>query len=164
MDFVVGVLILVVGLMVSIALHEVGHLLPAKRFGVRVPQYMVGFGRTLWSRTVGDTEYGVKAVPLGGYVRMVGMYPPARRRPAGSHGRPTLVEAARQESLAEIPPGEERRAFYTLSVPRKLVVMLGGPAMNLLIAAVLLTVVVAGLGLPTLTSTLGAVQPCVSEE
>ena len=163
MDFVVGVLILVVGLMVSIALHEVGHLLPAKRFGVRVPQYMVGFGRTLWSRTVGDTEYGVKAVPLGGYVRMVGMYPPARPRPAGSRGRPTLVETARRESLAEIPAGEEHRAFYALSVPRKLVVMLGGPAMNLLIAAVLLTVVVAGLGMPALTSTLGAVQPCVSE-
>src|SRR5690606_30045952 len=77
MSFLVGVLVLVVGLVVSIALHEVGHLVPAKRFGVKVTEYFVGFGPTLWSRRRGETEYGVKAVPLGGYVRMVGMYPPA---------------------------------------------------------------------------------------
>ena len=63
--FIVGVVVLVVGLAVSIALHEIGHLVPAKRFGVRVGQYMVGFGPTLWSRRRGETEYGVKAIPLG---------------------------------------------------------------------------------------------------
>src|SRR5690606_1395533 len=59
--FVVGILVMIVGLAVSIALHELGHLWPAKRFGVRVGQYMIGFGPTLWSRRIGETEYGVKA-------------------------------------------------------------------------------------------------------
>jgi len=167
MSFLVGVLVLVVGLVVSIALHEIGHLAPAKRFGVKVSEYFVGFGPTLWSRRRGETEYGIKAVPLGGYVRMVGMYPPAR---AGStprrrrDGRVTLVEEARQYSLAEVRPGEEQRTFYSLSVPKKLVVMLGGPLMNLLIAIVLLAVVLVGFGVPAYTSTLGSVQECLPED
>lgn len=163
MEYVVGVLVLFVGLLVSIALHEVGHLVPAKRFGVKVPQYMVGFGKTLWSRTVGGTEYGIKAVPLGGYVRLVGMYPPSRR-PARARrdGRLTMVEEARQVSLEELEPGEEHRAFYNLTVPRKLVVMLGGPFMNLVIAGVLMAVMVSGIGIAQYTSTLGAVQECTT--
>src|SRR5699024_8798586 len=113
------------------------------------------------------TEYGVKAVPLGGYVRMVGMYPPAR---AGSparrraDGRATLVEEAREFSLAEVAPGEEQRAFYSLSVPKKLVVMLGGPVMNLLIAVVLIAVTLVGFGMPAYTSTLGNVQECLPSD
>ena len=75
--FLIGVVLLVVGLAVSIALHEIGHLVPAKKFGVRVGQYMIGFGPTLWSRRIGETEYGVKALPLGGYISMAGMYPPS---------------------------------------------------------------------------------------
>src|SRR5690625_2567244 len=71
-----GILIMVVGIAASIALHEIGHLLPAKLFNVRVTQYMIGFGPTIWSKTKGETEYGVKAFPLGGYVAMIGMYPP----------------------------------------------------------------------------------------
>ena len=58
---VFGVVLLAVGVLLSIALHEVGHLLPAKRFGVKVTQYMVGFGPTVWSTRRGETEYGVKA-------------------------------------------------------------------------------------------------------
>ena len=76
MLYALGVLIFAVGLLLSIALHEVGHLVPAKKFGVKVTQYMVGFGPTVWSRRKGDTEYGVKAIPLGGYIRMIGMVPP----------------------------------------------------------------------------------------
>ena len=67
--------------MASIALHEIGHLVPGKRFDVKTTQYFVGFGRTLWSRRRGETEYGFKLFPLGGYVRFVGMFPPARDRP-----------------------------------------------------------------------------------
>ena len=52
-------------------------------FGVRVGQYMIGFGPTLWSRRIGETEYGFKALPLGGYISMAGMYPPSRRAGAG---------------------------------------------------------------------------------
>ncbi|MCY7288292.1 MAG: site-2 protease family protein, partial [Cryobacterium sp.] len=58
--YILGVLIVVVGLALSIGLHEIGHLLPAKLFGVKVTQYMIGFGPTLWSRRKGETEYGVK--------------------------------------------------------------------------------------------------------
>jgi len=164
MSFLIGVLVLVVGLAVSIALHEVGHLVPAKRFGVKVTEYFVGFGPTLWSRRRGETEYGVKAVPLGGYIRMIGMYPPARQGATTRRrrdGRPTLVEEAREFSLAEVGPGDENRTFSSLSVPKKLVVMLGGPVMNLLIAVVLIAVVLVGFGVPAYTATLGSVQECL---
>ena len=59
--YILGILIIVVGLALSIGLHELGHLIPAKRFGVRVGQYMIGFGPTLWSKRFGETQYGVKA-------------------------------------------------------------------------------------------------------
>lgn len=163
MAYAIGVLILVVGVLVSIALHEVGHMVPAKKFGVRVSQYMVGFGPTLWSRTKGETEYGVKAIPLGGYVRLIGMYPTAEavgNPPArGFFGR--IAAEAREASAEEIHPGEDHRAFYRLSTPKKLVVMLGGPVMNLLIAFVLLGVVFVGIGTSQSSTTLASVSECV---
>ncbi len=163
MQYTIGVVVMVVGILLSIALHEVGHMVPAKRFGVRVPQYFVGFGPTLWSRTKGETEYGVKAIPLGGYVRLVGMYPPA---PSGSKPRrgrvAELVQSAREVSAEEIRPGEDHRAFYRLSVPKKIVVMMGGPMMNLLIAAVLLTITQVGFGAWVATPTLSYVAPCLT--
>lgn len=161
MAYLIGVLIVVLGLLVSIALHEVGHMVPAKRFGVRVSQYMVGFGPTLWSRRRGETEYGVKAFPLGGYVRLVGMYPPA---PDGGRriGRlADLAQSARDASAEEILPGEEHRAFYNLSAPKKLVVMFGGPVMNLAIAVVLVAVMASGLGVAGSSTTVGTVSQCV---
>jgi len=162
MSYLVGVLVMVVGVLVSIGLHELGHMVPAKRFGVRVSQYMVGFGPTLWSRTRGETEYGIKAIPLGGYVRLVGMYPPGDPRKARRAGRVAeLVQSARDASAEEIHPGEEHRAFYNLSAPKKLVVMLGGPFVNLVIAVVLVSVVVVGFGTLGPTTTLGTVAQCV---
>ena len=65
---ILGIAIFALGLLFSIAWHELGHLSTAKLFGIRVPQYMVGFGPTVWSRTKGDTEYGFKAIPAGGYI------------------------------------------------------------------------------------------------
>ena len=133
MAYLIGVLIVLVVLLLSIGLHEIGHMVPAKRFGVRVSHYMVGFGPTLWSRTKGETEYGLKAIPLGGYVRLVGMYPPdaAVGNPPARSWPGRLARDARQASAEEIRPGEDSRAFYHLSTPKKLVVMLGGPVMNL---------------------------------
>jgi membrane-associated protease RseP (regulator of RpoE activity) len=164
----IGLLVFVLGVLGSIALHEVGHLVPAKRFGVRVTQYMVGFGPTMWSRVKGETEYGVKWIPLGGYIRMVGMFPPRRNREgelvlAASSTGPfqSMIEDARRTSAEEIRAGEEHRAFYQLSSPKKLVVMLGGPTMNLVIATVLYTVALVGVGVPGLTMTLDEVAPCV---
>ncbi|WP_448629701.1 M50 family metallopeptidase [Cellulomonas soli] len=163
MAYLVGVLVVVVVLLASIGLHEVGHMVPAKRFGVRVSQYMVGFGPTLWSRTKGETEYGLKAIPLGGYVRLIGMYPPAEAvgdpQPRTAFGR--LAADARAASAEEILPGQDHRAFYRLSTPKKLVVMLGGPVMNLLIAVVLMAVVLLGFGTPGSSTTLSVVAECV---
>ncbi|HEX7805279.1 MAG TPA: site-2 protease family protein [Cellulomonas sp.] len=163
MAYLVGVLVVLVGVLVSIALHEVGHMVPARRFGVRVSHYFVGFGPTVWSRTRGETEYGIKAIPLGGYVRLVGMYPTAEAmgnpQPRTVFGR--IAAQAREVSAEEIRPGEDHRAFYRLSAPKKLVVMLGGPVMNLVIAAVLLAVVMVGFGSPVASTTLASVSQCV---
>jgi membrane-associated protease RseP (regulator of RpoE activity) len=163
MAYAIGVLVLVVGILVSIALHEVGHMVPAKRFGVRVSQYMVGFGPTLWSRTRGETEYGVKAIPLGGYVRLIGMYPTpeAVGNPPVRGFLSRMAADAREASAEEIRDGEDHRAFYRLSTPKKLVVMLGGPVMNLLIAVVLLAVLFVGIGTQAASTTLASVSQCV---
>jgi len=163
MEYLVGVLVVVVVLLLSIALHEIGHMVPAKRFGVRVSHYMVGFGPTLWSRVNGETEYGLKAIPLGGYVRLVGMYPPGEAvgDPPARTWLGRLARDARQASAEEIRPGEDGRAFYHLSTPKKLVVMLGGPVMNLLIAVVLMAITLVGFGLPVLGTTLASVNQCI---
>src|ERR1700759_1976700 len=149
---VLGIVIFFVGLLVSIALHELGHLSFAKLFRIRVPQYMVGFGPTVFSRHKGETEYGVKAIPLGGYIRMIGMFPPKRGTDehfvrSSSTGRMSLLmDQARAQSMEEVKAGDEQRVFYKLSVPKKVLVMMGGPTMNLLIAAVLLTITTTAFG------------------
>jgi membrane-associated protease RseP (regulator of RpoE activity) len=163
MAYAVGLLVLLVGLLASIGLHELGHMIPAKRFGVRVSRYMIGFGPTLWSRTVGETEYGVKAIPLGGYVRLIGMLPPAEVVGAEprSGGIGQMVQEARQASADEILPGEEHRAFYSLSTPKKLAVMAGGTFTNLALAIVLFGIVLVGFGQYGATTTVGMTLPCV---
>ena len=159
-----GISIFAIGLLLSIALHELGHMAPAKKFGVKVPQYMVGFGPTLWSRIKGETEYGIKAIPLGGYIRMIGMFPP---NPKGVQDREHLgrmglmIESAREEVLAEIAPEDEPRTFYRLSVPKKLTVMFGGPFMNLVIATILFTISLSVIGRPAITTTVSEVVACV---
>jgi membrane-associated protease RseP (regulator of RpoE activity) len=164
MAYLLGVLVIAVGVALSIALHEIGHLVPAKRFGVKCTQYMVGFGPTLFSRRRGETEYGLKAIPLGGYVRMVGMFPPAPGRPARADttGRWSLmIEQARNEAQREVGPDDSDRLFYTRPVWQRLVIMLGGPTMNLIIAVVLLTITITGFGIPDETPRLSSVSQCV---
>ena len=110
--YVLGVLTVAAAVGASIALHEIGHLVPAKRFGVKVTQYMVGFGPTLWSTRRGETEYGIKAVPLGGYIRMIGMFPPepggdgTQLRQSSTGLFQTMARDARTASREEIGPGE----------------------------------------------------------
>ena len=196
--YVLGILIVLIGLAVSIALHEIGHLVPAKLFGVRVTQYMVGFGKTLWSKRRGETEYGVKSIPLGGYVAMTGMYPPARpgaaprpsttgflntvmqegsrpqqdkaegvtaltdADPASSRrGLAGMIEDARQASAETIAEGEDHRTFYRLPMWKKIVVMLGGPLMNLVLALVFFAIVISGFGVAQSTTTLGHLSECL---
>ena len=165
--YLLGVLFIALGISVSIALHEVGHLLPAKRFGVKITQYMVGFGPTVWSRQRGETEYGLKAIPLGGYIRMIGMFPPKPGAdPSILRGSSTgrfsqLMDQAREESMEQVRPGDENRVFYKLSTPKKLVVMLGGPTMNLVIAVALLTGIFTLYGIGEITARVSAVSQCV---
>jgi membrane-associated protease RseP (regulator of RpoE activity) len=163
--YALGVLIFAFGLLASIALHEIGHLMPAKRFGVKVTQYMVGFGPTLWSRKKGDTEYGVKAIPLGGYIRMIGMVPPRADGKVSRWPRrmATAIEDFRRMSRAEVRPADEARQFYRLTPGKKMIVMLGGPCMNLVIFLVLFTVLLTTLGKPhdDPTTTVGTVYKCV---
>ncbi len=169
--FVIGVVLLVVGLAVSIALHELGHLWPAKKFGVRVGQYMIGFGPTLWSRRIGETEYGVKAIPAGGYISMAGMYPPSpkelaaaasgqRSGRAGGGFFATMVQDARAANDETLQVDEDR-VFYKLPVWQRVVIMLGGPTMNLLFAIVLFAVLISGIGVQTATTTVSSVSECI---
>ena len=168
--FALGVLVIAAGLALSIALHEIGHLVPAKLFGVRVTQYMIGFGPTVLSRTRGETEYGLKAFPLGGYIRMIGMFPPHKGEPEGTIREDStgllqqmteMSEDAKAYESAQYGPEDAHRTFVALSVPKKLVVMLGGPAMNLLISVLLMVVLVCGIGLPSVTPTVQSVSECV---
>jgi membrane-associated protease RseP (regulator of RpoE activity) len=189
--FWTAVVVFVVGVLLSIALHEVGHLVPAKRFGVRCSQYMVGFGNTLWSFTRGDTEYGIKSIPLGGYVRMLGMFPPrsalsggvdsndadsnraganraGANRAGASHagvnqsgGRLSLVEQAREDAQRDIGPEDADRLFYQRSVPKRVLIMAGGPTMNLLICTVLVVIAMCGTGLPRTGTSIGTLSQCL---
>ena len=191
LPFIVGVLIFVVGLAVSIALHELGHLTAAKAFGVRVTQYMIGFGKTLFSFRKGETEYGVKLLPLGGYIAMIGMFPPAHPGEAprdastgfynsivttdGGIGAPreqrgavgasgmlkTMAAEARQASAETIPEGQEHRAFYLLHPFKRIIVMFAGPFMNLVIAFVLIAIMLCGIGVQTPSTTVQSVSECL---
>jgi membrane-associated protease RseP (regulator of RpoE activity) len=161
--YALGVIAFALGLLASIALHEIGHLTPAKRFGVRVTQYMVGFGPTLWSRTRGGTEYGIKAIPLGGYIRMIGMVPP---KADGSRSRwprrmGELVEEFRATSRTEVTEADEDRQFYRLTPGKKMIIMLGGPTMNLLIFLLISVLLYSIIGLKFQTTTVASVSDCV---
>lgn len=164
--FVVGIVVFFFGLLASIALHELGHLSFAKLFGVRVPQYMVGFGPTMWSRHRGETEYGVKWIPLGGYIRMIGMLPPRRDDAPGTvRGSSTgpfqsLIESARGAALEEIGPGDEDRVFYRKKWWQKVIVMFAGPFMNLVLAFLFISIVVMGIGVATYKPVISSVAKC----
>jgi membrane-associated protease RseP (regulator of RpoE activity) len=188
--YLAGVLVILVGVVLSIGLHEVGHLVPAKLFGVRVTQYMIGFGKTLFSRRRGETEYGFKAIPLGGYISMVGMFPPAKQgrkarlfegQPAATAGETvegavegtsrartastgffnTLVQDARDTSQDQILPGEDHRAFYRLAVWKRVVIMLGGPSVNLVLGILFTAILLMGFGTLTPTTTVASISECI---
>ncbi|QGK71011.1 PDZ domain-containing protein [Allosaccharopolyspora coralli] len=162
---VLGILIFFVGLLVSIAWHELGHLAAAKMFGVKVTQYMVGFGRTVWSRKKGDTEYGIKAIPFGGYIRMIGMFPPQKEeeygRTASSAPWRVMIEDARQAAAEEVTPQDAHRQFYQRSPWKRIIVMFGGPFMNLILAIGIFAGILMGYGAQEPTKTVATVSECV---
>jgi membrane-associated protease RseP (regulator of RpoE activity) len=164
MDFINNIggwVFLLIGLAVSIALHEIGHMWPAKKFGVKVTKYMVGFGLTLFSRKRGDTEYGIKLIPLGGYIQMVGMLPPTQ--PAGSkiNWWQRFTSGAQPTEQIVIAEEDQGKTFYELAPWKKLIIMFGGPFANLLIAAVLALVLFSGFGAYERTSTVKDVLSCI---
>jgi len=158
--YTLGVVIFFVAILASIGLHELGHMIPAKRFGGKVTQYFVGFGPTVWSRRRGETEYGVKAIPLGGYVKIVGMLPPGKDHEQHEDGQgrelavrgsstglfTQLISDARNAEWETIRPEDRSRLFYKLAWWKKVIVMAGGPTVNLLIAFVLFWVVFGAYG------------------
>jgi len=159
--YVGGILFMLIGLGLSIGLHEVGHLVPAKLFGVRVGQYMIGFGPRLWSKRIGETEYGFKLLPLGGFISMSGMYPASKNAGPARGVFRTLIQEARSANDETIAEGAEDRVFYKLPVWKRVVVMLGGPLMNLLLAVIIFTVLVSGIGVQQGTTTIASVTECV---
>ncbi len=161
---VLGIAVFVVGLLFSIAWHELGHLSTAKMFGIRVPQYMVGFGPTIWSKKKGDTEYGIKAIPAGGYIRMIGMFPPGpdgRLEARSTSPWRGMIEDARSAAFEELEPGDEKRLFYTRKPWKRVIVMFAGPFMNLILAVAIFMGVAMTFGFQTQTTEVGGVQQCV---
>jgi len=161
---ILGIGLFAIGLLFSIWFHELGHFMWARRFGMRVPQFMVGFGPTLWSRQRGETEHGIKAIPLGGYIRIVGMIPPAK-----ADGQPRtygrlrrMIEEVRGAALDDIEPGDEDRVFYKKPWWQRVIVMSAGPVHNLILASLFFTIILVGFGIPQGTSlTINTISECV---
>jgi membrane-associated protease RseP (regulator of RpoE activity) len=116
--------VVIVALLVIVMLHELGHFLTAKWSGMKVTEFFLGFGPRLWSVRKGETEYGIKAIPAGGYVRIVGM-----------------------NNLEQVPPADEPRAYRQQTFPRRLAVALAGSTVHFLLAYFLLYALAAGFGL-----------------
>ena len=138
--YTLGVLLFVLAILVSIALHELGHMIPAKKFGGKVTQYFVGFGNTIWSKKVGETEYGIKSIPLGGFVKIVGMLPPdkdGKLRESNTGMFTQLIADARAAEAEWVEEGDEDRLFYKMPWWKKVIVMAAGPSVNIAIAFVI---------------------------
>lgn len=127
MVFAFGVVLFALGITLSIALHEFGHLLIAKAFGMKVRRYYIGFGPRLFSFRRGETEYGLKAIPAGGFCDIAGM-----------------------TALDEVTPEELPRAMYRQSAWKRIAVMMGGPITHFALGIVLVYVLAVGYGLPNI--------------
>jgi membrane-associated protease RseP (regulator of RpoE activity) len=163
----IGIVLFVAGILVSVGLHEMGHMLPAKAFGMKVTQFFVGFGRTIWSTKRGETEYGIKAIPAGGFVRIIGMMPPAKGedpskvRKANTGPIQSMVENARSAEYETIDPADNGRLFYQKVWWKKLIVMASGPLVNVVIAFVLFGGLFMLYGANVAQTTVATVTDCV---
>ena len=133
-----GIWLFVISILVVVMVHEAGHFLAAKRFDFKATQFFVGFGPTLFSRTKGETEYGVKALPLGGFVKIVGMNP-----------------------YEEIPPEEQHRSYPNKPRWQRAIVLLAGSATHWPVAFVILLIAALAFGYPTgePSNQISAVEP-----
>jgi RIP metalloprotease RseP len=130
----IGVLAFFIALLLSVMVHELGHLLTAKKFGMKVSEFFLGFGTRIWSTKRGETEYGLKAIPAGGYCRIQGMDP---------------------DEVME--PGQEHRSFYKASSGKKLIVLGAGSFNHFVLGFVLIFILLAGVGVNALTPTISDV-------
>ena len=138
MDWI-GWLIFLFALLISVMLHESGHFVAAKRFGMKCTQYFVGFGPTLWSTFRGETEYGIKALPLGGFVKITGM-----------------------TSMEDVDPQDEPRSFRRHPGWQRLIVLGAGSFMHFVLAFFLIFGLALGIGIENDNTTqLGTVTTCV---
>jgi membrane-associated protease RseP (regulator of RpoE activity) len=137
----IGWAIFIVALLFSVMLHETGHFVMAKKFGMKVTRYFVGFGPTLWSTWRGETEYGIKALPLGGFVKIVGMH-----------------------SLDDPDdPEDEARSFRRHPAWQRIIVLCAGSFMHFLLAFILIFGLALGVGIENYSTTqLGTIAPCVA--
>ncbi|MGH3872127.1 MAG: M50 family metallopeptidase [Pseudonocardiaceae bacterium] len=145
MTFVLGVVLFAVGIGISIALHEAGHMYSAKAFGMKVRRYFIGFGPTVFSFRRGETEYGLKLIPGGGFCDIAGM-----------------------TALEDLPdPQDRKRAFFRYATWKRVVVLSAGSLTHFALGIVLIYVMAVSAGLPNLNpapvpAVLAAVNPCVS--
>jgi membrane-associated protease RseP (regulator of RpoE activity) len=137
---IIGILAFAVALLVSVMIHEAGHYLTAKKFGMKVTEFFVGFGKKIWSVTKGETEFGLKAIPAGGYCKIVGMTP-----------------------REELSPADADRAFIKASVPQRLIVLGAGSFLHFVIGFVLLIVLFASVGITSLTNQVERVSECIPQ-
>ncbi len=180
--YTLGVVLFTVAIAASIGLHEFGHLIPAKKFGCKVPEWFIGFGPTVWSRKIGETTYGVKAIPLGGFVKIVGMLPPGaeglvEETTYDDDGQPVhrirrsntgmftqLISDARAAEYEYVKAHDTDRLFYKLAPWKKIVVMAGGPAVNIAIAFIIFSGIYATYGNPAdqdVSTVVAEVPECV---
>jgi len=137
---IVGVLAFVIALLLSVMIHEAGHYLTAKKFGMKVTEFFLGFGQKIWSTQRGETEFGVKVIPAGGYCRIVGM-------------------SAREE----LSPADSDRAFIKSSVGRRLIVLGAGSFLHFVIGFILLLLLFSTAGVTSVTSTVEKVSDCIPQ-
>jgi membrane-associated protease RseP (regulator of RpoE activity) len=137
----IGWVIFLVALLFSVMLHETGHFVMAKKFGMKATRYFVGFGPTLWSTKRGETEYGIKALPFGGFVKIIGMH-----------------------SLDDVEdPADEPRSFRRQPAWERIVVLCAGSFMHFVLAFLLIFGLVLGIGISNDNTTqLGTVSKCVA--
>ncbi|HEY0638888.1 MAG TPA: site-2 protease family protein [Pseudonocardiaceae bacterium] len=141
MTFILGVLLFALGITISIALHEFGHLLTAKAFGMKARRYFIGFGPRIWSFRKGETEYGLKAIPLGGFCDIAGM-----------------------TALDEVSEDEKPRAFYRKPVWQRVIVLGAGSVTHFLVGILVVYVMAVSTGLPDARPAVGAIADCVSDQ
>lgn len=162
--YVGGIVFVALGIGLSIGLHELGHLWPAKKFGIKVPTYAIGFGPTLFKIKRGETTYAIKLIPLGGYISMIGMYPPSKNPEPADVKRSffaDMIFSARNAHSEHVTAADKNRMFYQLPVWKRMIIMFGGPFMNLVLGVVLMVLVISGIGTTQQSTTIDQVMPCV---